>query len=320
MSIRSDRVAEITWVPAEKIRAAARLFATTKPAAHPVGGGHRAAGQLRGQRPAAHVSHGAHRATSTSPAARCFSSRPGSATWATSAPTACCPTPSAQSAWAASASGWPDNFAIINPKCVWDAILAEKPYPVKMLFFVSSNPLLTRANAREVYRALEKVEFMAVSDFFITPTAELADIVLPAATWLEMDYIGDFWKRHGYILPAPQGDPGGRVPVGPRDAQRSGPPGGPGRALVGRISSRPSTGSSSPWASPGRTSRRWTTSAGRCGTANTTSKGFSTPTRKFELYSTLLEKLGLRPAAPVPGAAREPRQHAGAATPTSPTS
>ena len=60
---------------------------------------------------------------------------------------------------------------------------------------------MTRANAREVYRALEKVDFMAVSDFFLTPTAELADIVLPAATWLEMDYIGDFWKRHGRLLP-----------------------------------------------------------------------------------------------------------------------
>ncbi len=93
------------------------------------------------------------------------------------------------------------RFSIINPKCVWDAILEEKPYPVKMLFLISSNPVMTRANAREVYRALEKVEFMAVADFFITPTAELADIVLPAATWLEMDYIADFWKRHGYIFP-----------------------------------------------------------------------------------------------------------------------
>ena len=61
------------------------------------------------------------------------------------------------------------NFAIINPKYVWDAILDEKPYPVKMLFFISSNPLLTRGNAREVRRALEKVDFMAVADFFHTP-------------------------------------------------------------------------------------------------------------------------------------------------------
>ncbi|MDP2268013.1 MAG: molybdopterin-dependent oxidoreductase, partial [Deltaproteobacteria bacterium] len=89
------------------------------------------------------------------------------------------------------------NFGIINPKCVWDAIVDEKPYPVKLLFFISANPLMTRANAREVRKALEKVEFMAVADFFLTPTAELADIVLPAATWLEMDYLGDFWKRHG---------------------------------------------------------------------------------------------------------------------------
>ncbi len=93
------------------------------------------------------------------------------------------------------------RFAIIQPKAVWDAILEEQPYPVKMLFFISSNPLITRANAREVYRALEQVDFMAVADFFMTPTAELADIVLPAATWLEMDYIGDFWKRHGRLLP-----------------------------------------------------------------------------------------------------------------------
>jgi len=97
------------------------------------------------------------------------------------------------------------NFAIINPKFVWDAILTEKPYPVKMLFFISSNPVMTRANAREVYRALEKVDFMAVSDFFITPTAELADIVLPAATWLEMNYIGVFLETARLYFTATEG-------------------------------------------------------------------------------------------------------------------
>ena len=93
-----------------------------------------------------------------------------------------------------------DAFAIINPKFVWDAILHEKPYPVKMVFLISSNPVITRANASMVYEALKKVDFLAVSDFFLTPTAELADLVLPAATWLEMDYVADFWKRHGYVL------------------------------------------------------------------------------------------------------------------------
>ena len=93
-----------------------------------------------------------------------------------------------------------DAFAIINPKFVWDAILHEKPYPVKVVFLISSNPVITRANAIMVHEALKKVEFLAVSDFFLTPTAELADLVLPAATWLEMDYVAEFWKRHGYVL------------------------------------------------------------------------------------------------------------------------
>jgi len=31
------------------------------------------------------------------------------------------------------------------------------------------------------------LDFMVATDFFMTPTAELADIVLPAATWLEID-------------------------------------------------------------------------------------------------------------------------------------
>ena len=41
---------------------------------------------------------------------------------------------------------------------------------------------------------------MVVADFFLTPTAELADIVLPAATWLEFDDIGDYLFRHGYAF------------------------------------------------------------------------------------------------------------------------
>ena len=111
------------------------------------------------------------------------------------------------------------NFAIINPKCVWDAILEEKPYPVKMLFFISSNPLVTRANAKEVYRALEKVEFMAVSDFFLTPTAELCRY-RPACGHMARDglYRG---LLEATRLPSPpkKGDPGRRMPLRPRDAQ-----------------------------------------------------------------------------------------------------
>jgi anaerobic selenocysteine-containing dehydrogenase len=186
------------------------------------------------------------------------------------------------------------NFAIINPKCVWDAILEAKPYPVKMLFFISSNPVLTRANAREVYRALKRVDFMAVSDFFITPTAELADIVLPAATWLEMDYIGDFWKRHGYILPRRK-----VIQVGECRSDHE---------MLNDLAHR--VGQGAHWWDDFEKALDWILEPlgitwqdfkqmdyirGEVRERKYQEKGFSTPTRKFELYSTLLETWGYDP-------------------------
>lgn len=187
------------------------------------------------------------------------------------------------------------NFAIINPKCVWDAILEEKPYPVKMLFFISSNPLLTRANALQVRNALEEVEFMAVVDFFITPTAELADLVLPAATWLEMDYIGDFWKRHGYILPRRK-----VIQVGECRSDHE---------ILNELAHRvglgkywwPTFDKALDWILEpmGITWKELKESGedfrGQVRYRKYKEKGFSTPTGKFELYSTLLEKWGYDP-------------------------
>ena len=92
------------------------------------------------------------------------------------------------------------RMTFITPKCAWDAILTGKPYPVKAGYLVGTNPVITRANAREVYKALSKLDFLAVSDFFLTPTAELADVFLPAGTWLEQDHMADNWKFHGYVL------------------------------------------------------------------------------------------------------------------------
>ena len=92
------------------------------------------------------------------------------------------------------------RMTIITPKCAWDAILKEKPYPIKVGYLVGTNPVISRANAREVYDALNKLDFLAVSDFFLTPTAELADVFLPAGTWLEQDHVADNWKFHGYVL------------------------------------------------------------------------------------------------------------------------
>lgn len=68
---------------------------------------------------------------------------------------------------------------------LYRAIVTGEPYPVKALITVSSNPMVTQANTKLVYKALKSLDLYVVHDFWMTPSAELADYVLPAASWLE---------------------------------------------------------------------------------------------------------------------------------------
>jgi len=68
-----------------------------------------------------------------------------------------------------------------------DTLLTEKPYPIKALICAGGNPVITLPNTKKVWEALKRLELFVVIDFFMTPTAELADYVLPATTWLERD-------------------------------------------------------------------------------------------------------------------------------------
>jgi anaerobic selenocysteine-containing dehydrogenase/NAD-dependent dihydropyrimidine dehydrogenase PreA subunit len=69
----------------------------------------------------------------------------------------------------------------------WHAILSGNPYPIRALMVHGANPMLGHENTKLVYDALSKVDFLSVMDHFMTPTASMADIVLPAATFLEVD-------------------------------------------------------------------------------------------------------------------------------------
>ena len=92
------------------------------------------------------------------------------------------------------------RVAFINPKKAWDSIVYGEPYQLKAGLLCGTNPVTTRANAREAYEALKRIGFLVVIDHFMTPTAELADIFLPAGTWLEQNHVADNWKRHGYAF------------------------------------------------------------------------------------------------------------------------
>ena len=68
---------------------------------------------------------------------------------------------------------------------LWRAILNDDPYPVRAVISWSSNPMVWAPNTKMVYKALKKLDLFVVLDYWMTPTAALADYVLPAADWME---------------------------------------------------------------------------------------------------------------------------------------
>jgi formate dehydrogenase major subunit len=58
---------------------------------------------------------------------------------------------------------------------------------VRGMYMMGENPFLSDPNVNKVRRALAALEFLAVQDIFLTETAEFADVVLPAASYLEKD-------------------------------------------------------------------------------------------------------------------------------------
>ena len=87
----------------------------------------------------------------------------------------------------------PDAVIPFVPAPVFhETLLTGRPYPLKTLFCAGGNPVLNMQNAKSVWRALkDRLDLFIVADFFMTPTAEIADFVLPAATWLERDDIAN---------------------------------------------------------------------------------------------------------------------------------
>ena len=78
------------------------------------------------------------------------------------------------------------NFVAVQP-LVWKAILEQEPYPITAMITWGSNVLLNGGDVKTMYKALKSpnLELHVVLEHFMTPTALLADYVLPIASKLE---------------------------------------------------------------------------------------------------------------------------------------
>jgi formate dehydrogenase major subunit len=58
---------------------------------------------------------------------------------------------------------------------------------VRGMYMMGENPFLSDPNINKVRKALSALEFLVVQDIFLTETAEFADVVLPASSYLEKE-------------------------------------------------------------------------------------------------------------------------------------
>lgn len=187
-----------------------------------------------------------------------------------------------------------------HPPSVYRAIVTGKPYQIRGLLISATNPINSYGETKLVLEALRKVEFMICCEYWMTPTAALADYIFPIGGALErpiitssygcsdtvvgseraiqpmyerkLDY--DFWRLLGIAM--------GQAEMWPWETLED--------AFYYRICNL-GYGSTSyddfvenqRFHFPEREYFRYTT------------KGFATPSRKVELYSSIMEKLGYPP-------------------------
>lgn len=77
------------------------------------------------------------------------------------------------------------------PSALFRAMAGEGPYPVKAFFFLGNNPLMSYANMHLILRAMMNQDLIVAHEQFMTPSAQLADYVLPADSWLERPWMMD---------------------------------------------------------------------------------------------------------------------------------
>jgi len=188
-----EKVQEITWVPVNTIKEVARLYATTKPAC-------------------IHDGNGLDQHTNVVQTVRCLAILQaisgnlgiiggelfspellfGDILLQEKLPKEPGPIgkhPLFYNIWGL---GWPE---------VQDTLFSGKPYPIKAMIVQGGCPVVINSDSDRTKEALRKLDFLVVHDIFMTATAELADIILPAATFLERTLLYKFryiWRPDAY--------------------------------------------------------------------------------------------------------------------------
>lgn len=95
-----------------------------------------------------------------------------------------------------------DMTCVAHARSVFDAMVTRKPYPVTAAISVASNPLLSLPNVRRTYEALKSLDLYVVGEFYMTPSAALADYVFPICSTVETT---ELWLTGAFCMACPRG-------------------------------------------------------------------------------------------------------------------
>jgi anaerobic selenocysteine-containing dehydrogenase len=183
---------------------------------------------------------------------------------------------------------------IVHPPTFWRSIISGEPYRIRAMWIMGSNPLVNMTSSLEVEKALRLLEYLVVSDHFLTPTAQLADLVLPASMWLEQDDVVNYAKQWCVVA---------RKKVAQVGQTRD------DREVMIQLAKRLGLEDAFPWQDyrdfidwmlqdTGLSFREFCEKGilvGQMRYYKYRTDGFATPSKKFELRSSLLEDMGVSP-------------------------
>ncbi len=89
--------------------------------------------------------------------------------------------------WERFETAWGRELDHARGLTVTEIVASALTQGVRAMYMMGENPFLSDPNINKVRKALSSLEFLAVQDIFLTETAEFADVVLPASSYLEKE-------------------------------------------------------------------------------------------------------------------------------------
>lgn len=90
--------------------------------------------------------------------------------------------------------------ALANPAAVVRAMSTSQPYPVKAFLNSGSDPVTAFTDGKHVREGFMNLDLLVSHDIFMVPTAQMSDFILPAATWGEKYDLHNHWDWHTFMI------------------------------------------------------------------------------------------------------------------------